>query len=89
MDGVQHLIAGIDPAVAALLSKLVLRLGETNFPTPTARGVPPAGGQPRRESVLALLRSALMFYAVEMPLSCASLTTKDCSMLDAGDRAYT
>ena len=59
MEAVQLLISGIDLAVAALLSELILILGETGFLTPTAHGEPSSDGQPRRESVFALLQRAL------------------------------
>ena len=53
----RELIADIDPAVASLLGKFILILGETCFLTPAAHGGPPAVA--RRESVLTLLQSAL------------------------------
>ena len=56
LDGVQHFIADVDPAVCVFLSELILTLGRSRFPlTPTAHGEPPADGQPRKENVLALL----------------------------------
>ena len=55
LDGVQHSIADVDPAIGVLPSELVLTLGEAGFLTPTAHGEPPADGQPRSENVLALL----------------------------------
>ena len=55
LDGVQHSIADVNPAVGVLLSELVLTVGEAGFLIPTAHGEPPADGQPRRKNVLALL----------------------------------
>ena len=55
LDGVQHFIADVDPAVGVLLSELILTLRETGFLAPTAHGEAPADGQLRRENVLALL----------------------------------
>ena len=59
VDGVQHLIADVDPAAGVLLSELILILEESGILTPTAHGEPPADGQPRRASVRALLQSTL------------------------------
>ena len=55
LDGVQHFIADVDPAVGVLLSELILTLREAGFLAPTAHGEAPSDGQQRRENVLALL----------------------------------
>ena len=47
INGFQHLIADVHPAIGVWISELILIPGEGGFLAPTTHGDPPTDGQPR------------------------------------------